>query len=772
MKRILAIITLISLNFVCAFINMSAQTFESKFHKLNSDLKKAIFVNDSTIIIIGTNSTILRSTDYGNNWSQIFPENRSEFNDIALCNNGVLITGNNGFMLNSTDEGLHWELLTKITDNNLYSIFSQDSVRIIATSSKMFLKSTDGGGTWVENTMNITASIKNFYIADEEHYYFVSGTGALYESNDGGSTWSRKYQPLSSQYLSSLFIKDKIFLLFQKSVYYSLDFGTNWREYVLDTPKNAIPVLLYEHKDKIELYYSGLFDFAIPYEMKILDDSTLTTEKNIYTTDSIYKIGNWNLQSVSFKNNYGVAVGNDKTIYITKDDGSNWQIRSYFNVQNIYDPSIQFFSDSLGFVSTYLNYIFRTSNGGATFVPQTNYSTYINDTSYIVDYVSSFKFINPNDGYTFLRNSRKLLSTKDGGKFYDSIGTYWYLTDYSNILCNKKDTFALSSYLDNYYYGQYPDKPRSYLNFSFDGGITFNTTIIDSSRIYGTLVNDSVYIFLCQKFKVYELYFDSAKGYTRLRSDATLFILKTSDYGKTWEYDTLDYALTKMNILSFYFFDKQTGFLSGYDSTYKCFLYKTPDGGKNWHQVYQLDDNILAVKFKNKSLGYATTTNANFNNYIIKSTDFGETWEKIQAEQPLMLKNIEFTQNKIFLVAYNELYFAFLDSTESSVRENEINRIESGAPPVWIFLPFPNPTKDAITFKILWDAGINIKDASLKICNINGDEVDDLSYILHQKTDNVNSTINYNTIKLPIGVYFAKIEYKGYMKVAGFIVDK
>lgn len=61
-----------------------------------------------------------------------------------------------------------------------------------------------------------------------------------------------------------------------------------------------------------------------------------------------------------------VAVGTKNTIFISYDRGFQWQIVSYFNP----DFSVKWLNDNIGFYGSYYNQLFRTIDGGSTFLPQ------------------------------------------------------------------------------------------------------------------------------------------------------------------------------------------------------------------------------------------------------------------------------------------------------------------------------------------------------------------------------------------------------------------
>jgi photosystem II stability/assembly factor-like uncharacterized protein len=94
-------------------------------------------------------------------------------------------------------------------------------------------------------------------------------------------------------------------------------------------------------------------------------------------------------------------------------------------------------------------------------------------------------------------------------------------------------------------------------------------------------------------------------------------ILETNDSGLSW--DTI-YSDINVVITGIFFFDKDTGYFAGWNSsTSLSFLNKTFDGGNSWHTINM---SVPAGKI------FFTSTSKGFNHYltVYKSINGGTTW--------------------------------------------------------------------------------------------------------------------------------------------------
>jgi photosystem II stability/assembly factor-like uncharacterized protein len=125
--------------------------------------------------------------------------------------------------------------------------------------------------------------------------------------------------------------------------------------------------------------------------------------------------------------------------------------------------------------------------------------------------------------------------------------------------------------------------------------------------------------------------------------------VKTIDRGKTWIYKN-------MNSLAFglvdgWFFNKDTGFITGASPAYKAQILSTVDGGNSWQIAYRSTrvdtDEVWKIFFPSRDTGYASieyqpNVFTSSLRYFVKTTNGGKTWTEIPFIQNYDLEGIGF----------------------------------------------------------------------------------------------------------------------------------
>jgi len=180
--------------------------------KLNS----VTFFNADTGIAVGNNGAILRTTDGGKLWralsggstayspNEILAENfnssRSNINNSVSPGNGIIV-GNGGTILRSTDFGLNWSAVSSGTGSSLLGLAFKDSSLTVVGDNGTVLVSSDFGKNWQTETSRTTAQLRAVEIAIKEegvNRYMGGSGGALFKaatsqfsitSPTTGNTW-------------------------------------------------------------------------------------------------------------------------------------------------------------------------------------------------------------------------------------------------------------------------------------------------------------------------------------------------------------------------------------------------------------------------------------------------------------------------------------------------------------------------------------------------------------------------------------------------------
>ncbi len=271
-------------------------------------------VGNARLCAVGINGTILISENFGEDWDEISTNiagasNWQTFRSVNFSDTLLgMIVGEKGRIIKTTDSGEHWELL----ENGLeYVLFSSshfiNADTIITTSYNGIYKSTDGGVNWTKINDFLT---KDLVFLDENLGYAV-GKNKLYKSQNGGEDWILFEQFEFGENVSEIQFLDDMcgYILGSHEIFKTIDGGDNWAKIEMN---NSDPLKSFCFTDN---------DFGF-----VIDDS-----KYLYKTFdggnswSKFDLGYYGYNSIKFRNNVGIIVGN-QYILKTEDGGESWMI--------------------------------------------------------------------------------------------------------------------------------------------------------------------------------------------------------------------------------------------------------------------------------------------------------------------------------------------------------------------------------------------------------------------------------------------------------------
>ncbi len=243
-------------------------------------------------------------------------------------------------------------------------------------------------------------------------------------------------------------------------------------------------------------------------------------------------------------------------------------------------------------------------------------------------------------------------------------------------------------------------------------------------------------------------------------------LIKTTDGCESWKFVTqFPYNYNGVSFIS-----KTLGFNIVTDSTRKSKIFRTSDGGLNWHETYSLDSSYLrGCSFLNQSTGYAVGYKYQYNIFpysysskILKTTNGGNSWNTIPSNFGDILSGTKFiNKNTGFLFAWYNSSGLFMrttnggitwgDSVRRNVRDMRFFDDNSG------YAIFDNNLLGKTT-----NAGKNWTTTAIANPTINYDTYPNSIYFFNQttgisvgtiglnlKTTNAgNSWVNYNSAQL------------------------
>ncbi|HSW53719.1 MAG TPA: YCF48-related protein [Ignavibacteriaceae bacterium] len=400
-----------------------------------------------------------------------------------------------------------------------------------------------------------------------------------------------------------------------------------------------------------------------------------------------YPTGEQINQSYFLDEQKGFAIGNAGTLARTTDGGATWDLLETSINGNFI--KITFNDDLNGWIlgtsiDPYYNqtpYFLRTIDGGITWVQHTI-------TSFNV-YFSDMFFLNNNIGWV-VGNEGKIFKTTDGGvSWIDKSPQQMYSTYFRSIVFRNENEGIISGYTDyesKFIIGYSTNGGNSW-NLKYSpialGGVEFETNIaldsifITTSRS-GLILrsSDKCYTWsFCMDTPIDELYcadflnnglgiagsdsgaflistnagaswakkntgyqawlnsvqcatenFFTASGHGGTYSSTFPYILTSTDAGTTWNNHTR-LLPNPINIYGIDIINDQTAFICGSYDYSNHYIYKTVDAGMSWQQVYNSSSsNINDIKLFDNLTIFACGQSNSYQGFILKSTDGGQNW--------------------------------------------------------------------------------------------------------------------------------------------------
>jgi hypothetical protein len=167
-------------------------TFYIQISPTSDNLYSVFFTSYSTGISVGDNGTIIRTTDGGDNWSNLSPVTSNRLYSVNFPNlNTGYIAGINGTILKTTDNGITWIIKSQPANDTLRSIcFSDDNTGIVVGRNGSIFKTTDGGNNWQSKTTGITENLNAVRFMNPLDAYAAGNNNKIVKTTNSGENWS------------------------------------------------------------------------------------------------------------------------------------------------------------------------------------------------------------------------------------------------------------------------------------------------------------------------------------------------------------------------------------------------------------------------------------------------------------------------------------------------------------------------------------------------------------------------------------------------------
>ena len=169
-------------------------TWEVKNNGLTNVYMYSVISDDNGILMAGSDQGAFRSTDKGDNWTQVngnffYFLYKDKYNRLYGLDYG-------SGLFRSTDGGLNWTRIDRGFRNGYIYGFAMDSSNNIyaGTVGGALYKSTNDGNTWskVYQSSNTDTFISYIAIAPNGYIYATNIREGIIRSTDNGQTWTKK----------------------------------------------------------------------------------------------------------------------------------------------------------------------------------------------------------------------------------------------------------------------------------------------------------------------------------------------------------------------------------------------------------------------------------------------------------------------------------------------------------------------------------------------------------------------------------------------------
>lgn len=204
------------------------------WRKINSSVKSniysAAFLGNNKFVAVGEKGLIIISADNGKNWRQVKSNTNESLFSVKRNGNNIFVTGSNGSIFRSTDYGENWFLFSKPVQTILYDIHFLNSLVGFAVGwDGLILRTSDGGKSWNKKEKITDDYLKSIAFNDKVGL-IVGGNGSILRSVDGGVRWKRVDSQTNSALNKVNFVNDDLILVAgnKGEIFQSADNGDTW----------------------------------------------------------------------------------------------------------------------------------------------------------------------------------------------------------------------------------------------------------------------------------------------------------------------------------------------------------------------------------------------------------------------------------------------------------------------------------------------------------------------------------------------------------------
>ena len=769
MKRFIKLFWFIVINSICIFSQDSIFN-NLDYYRVTANYNGSAY-NGNTILVYGDGGIIIRSMNGGNNWIQT--NLNDSFNIVSISNIGKIFFGisNKRYIIKSTDEGETWQEFDFGDTTDFYKIIAHNDKLFCLSNFRILI---------LNQQMEL---LKNYTLISDTTYYdftisnnnliFSAGKGKLGIINlldDNTNFIDLKDFGICSDcpVIKNLFSDGDITYFNLNYDLYEYD-GNNIRK--IFTPIKS-GIYAANKGEVFEIYniinISSNLDSL--YFIKINKETKKAIQ--IKKTGNDRYISGLNFKDIKFINNDTIiAVGKDKLIYMSYNRGTNWVLKSHFNVSTDYGDIFMFDSLHSNRASKYAKFV-KTTDGGITWLPQKNYDPYFINLQFSdpSNYGKTF-FSDKNNGFVYrqekIKGKLNFAYTKDG---CESVN----LKNVDELIINPPDKSYISLYHNNNIIFVIPSRFEiKYMVDKYTHIFRLNDTL---GLIKRTFI-DSAQILFMDKFENNVLYAILINyRYPRNVNNQWIFdslyysLISSVDNGDSWNKE-MDFDLPKSDFWPY-------SITKVKEKIFIPFRYYPIDYSSHITDIFLLNIKTKQLNkiFTDDSLYIGTLGIININDRIYIN-GYILTKDKWYAEilvnddidnQPTVWRALPpqkryrcFISSKndslIYLFGYDSLFqtnVVWFDKSKTitgvDVQTEVLNKM-------YLSPPHPNPAKDFVKTRIYWDNNYDFEDASISVYNILGYKVSEKKQFSFTRINAYSGELTWDSSNYPSGVYFISV---------------
>lgn len=394
-KRTSCLITVI---LIIVFNKGNAQYWGSPMQHGNATynnvvMKATFFISSTQGWAVGSNGTIITTTNGGSTWSAQNSGSLQQLNAVYFTSpNQGFVVGNAGVILTTSNGGVTWIAQSSSTSNALNGVYFISSTKGWAVGNAGTILTTNNGGTtWGLQTSNTGNILYAITFVNNTRGWAVGNAGTILTTNNGGTTWSAQTSGTTNPLYSISFTSSTQGWVTGNAgtILTTSNTGTTWTAQTSGTT-NAL---------------NGVYFTSAMQGCAVGANGSIYTTINGGATWTSQNSGSGNiLYGVHFvSSTHGWAIGIGGTIVTTSNGGNTWNPQAYGIVQQL--NCVFFSSATEGCTVGAGGTILTTSNGGSTWTIRN---------SGVTSTLNSVYFVSASQGWA-VGALGTILSTNNGG---------------------------------------------------------------------------------------------------------------------------------------------------------------------------------------------------------------------------------------------------------------------------------------------------------------------------------------------------------------------